>query len=162
MSGASSPSHAAPATSALTSPSHPRSLHGRPAAVTVVLGAQRGDEGKGKLVDILSADLDICVRCAGSNNAGHTVLVPIDPERVEKTYYGMRSTSPAVRVVVIDASIPCLRASPYLPWCGGSSLVREAGSSSVLSFAGLVNQKCTPGHHRLRCRRPHPVVLRGA
>jgi hypothetical protein len=31
--------------------------------VAVVLGSQWGDEGKGKLVDILSADVDLCVRC---------------------------------------------------------------------------------------------------
>ena len=54
--------------------------------MTVVLGAQWGDEGKGKLVDILSADFDICARCAGGNNAGHTIVVPIGPERVEKTF----------------------------------------------------------------------------
>jgi adenylosuccinate synthase len=51
-------------------------------AVTAVLGAQWGDEGKGKLVDILSADADICARFAGGNNAGHTIIVPIGPERV--------------------------------------------------------------------------------
>jgi adenylosuccinate synthase len=45
---------------------------------TVVLGAQWGDEGKGKLVDILAADVDVCARCAGGNNAGHTIVVPID------------------------------------------------------------------------------------
>lgn len=47
-------------------------------SVTVVLGSQWGDEGKGKLVDILAADIDICARCAGGNNAGHTIVVPIN------------------------------------------------------------------------------------
>jgi adenylosuccinate synthase len=46
--------------------------------VTVVLGSQWGDEGKGKLVDILAADIDVCARCAGGNNAGHTIVVPIN------------------------------------------------------------------------------------
>jgi adenylosuccinate synthase len=55
-------------------------------AVTAVLGAQWGDEGKGKLVDILSADVDICARFAGGNNAGHTIIVPIGPERVKTTF----------------------------------------------------------------------------
>ncbi|PIL28184.1 hypothetical protein GSI_09721 [Ganoderma sinense ZZ0214-1] len=55
-------------------------------SVTVVLGAQWGDEGKGKLVDILSADFDICARCAGGNNAGHTIVVPMGPEKIEKTF----------------------------------------------------------------------------
>ena len=58
--------------------------------VTVVLGAQWGDEGKGKLVDILAADADVCARCAGGNNAGHTIVVPVPTgngdEKVEKTF----------------------------------------------------------------------------
>jgi adenylosuccinate synthase len=41
----------------------------------VVGGAQWGDEGKGKLIDILSKDADITVRYQGGNNAGHTVVV---------------------------------------------------------------------------------------
>jgi len=44
--------------------------------VTVVLGSQWGDEGKGKLVDLLSEDTHIVARCAGGNNAGHTVVAP--------------------------------------------------------------------------------------
>jgi len=55
-------------------------------SVTAVLGAQWGDEGKGKLVDILSADADICARFAGGNNAGHTIIVPIGPNRVPTTF----------------------------------------------------------------------------
>ncbi|KAJ2157238.1 Adenylosuccinate synthase [Coemansia sp. RSA 552] len=43
--------------------------------VSVVLGTQWGDEGKGKLVDILAKDIDVCVRCQGGNNAGHTIVV---------------------------------------------------------------------------------------
>ena len=43
--------------------------------VDVVLGAQWGDEGKGKLVDILGADYDLCARVAGGSNAGHTIIV---------------------------------------------------------------------------------------
>ncbi len=41
----------------------------------VVVGAQWGDEGKGKLIDVLSKDLDITVRYQGGNNAGHTVVI---------------------------------------------------------------------------------------
>ncbi|TMW50957.1 hypothetical protein DOY81_003958 [Sarcophaga bullata] len=42
--------------------------------VDVVLGAQWGDEGKGKVVDMLASDVDIVCRCQGGNNAGHTVV----------------------------------------------------------------------------------------
>jgi len=41
----------------------------------VVLGAQWGDEGKGKIVDILSCDCDVVARFQGGANAGHTVIV---------------------------------------------------------------------------------------
>lgn len=41
----------------------------------VVVGCQWGDEGKGKIVDVLSAHADMIVRFQGGNNAGHTVVV---------------------------------------------------------------------------------------
>lgn len=44
-------------------------------SVTVVVGSQWGDEGKGKIVDILSERYDIVVRYQGGANAGHTVLI---------------------------------------------------------------------------------------
>lgn len=43
-------------------------------SVQVVVGAQWGDEGKGKIIDILSKDVDYVVRYQGGNNAGHTVV----------------------------------------------------------------------------------------
>ncbi|RYP74880.1 hypothetical protein DL771_002801 [Monosporascus sp. 5C6A] len=42
---------------------------------TIVLGTAFGDEGKGKLVDILSRDVQLCARAQGGHNAGHTVVV---------------------------------------------------------------------------------------
>jgi len=41
----------------------------------VIVGAQWGDEGKGKAVDALGDRVDFCVRYSGGNNAGHTVVV---------------------------------------------------------------------------------------
>ena len=43
-------------------------------SVTVLVGAQFGDEGKGKIVDYLSAEMDMVVRFQGGDNAGHTVV----------------------------------------------------------------------------------------
>jgi len=43
--------------------------------VTCVLGAQWGDEGKGKLVDILAQKYDVVARFNGGANAGHTLVV---------------------------------------------------------------------------------------
>ena len=42
---------------------------------TVIIGTQWGDEGKGKIIDVLSRKADIIVRFQGGNNAGHTVVV---------------------------------------------------------------------------------------
>lgn len=44
-------------------------------ATVVIIGAQWGDEAKGKLVDVLGSEADLIVRYSGGNNAGHTVIV---------------------------------------------------------------------------------------
>ncbi len=47
-------------------------------SVKVIVGAQWGDEGKGKIVDLLSEQVDIVARYQGGPNAGHTVVVDQD------------------------------------------------------------------------------------
>ncbi len=56
------------------------------AQVSAVLGTQWGDEGKGKLVDILAEKADVIIRAAGGANAGHTIYVPNkdNPEETTK------------------------------------------------------------------------------
>eukprot|EP00439_Symbiodinium_sp_Y106_P046440 s5955_g5.t3 len=57
---------------------HARDPHdpcGESSPFCVVLGAQWGDEGKGKLVDILAQDVQLCARFNGGANAGHTLIV---------------------------------------------------------------------------------------
>jgi adenylosuccinate synthase len=44
-------------------------------ANTILVGAQWGDEGKGKIIDVLTEQADIVVRTQGGNNAGHTVHI---------------------------------------------------------------------------------------
>lgn len=44
-------------------------------SVTILVGAQWGDEGKGKWIDILSEDVDVVARYQGGNNAGHTLYI---------------------------------------------------------------------------------------
>jgi len=44
----------------------------------VIIGAQWGDEGKGKIVDYLASDTDIVVRFSGGANAGHTIVIGED------------------------------------------------------------------------------------
>ena len=45
--------------------------------VIAVIGAQWGDEGKGKIVDLLAEQFEIVVRYQGGHNAGHSVQVAI-------------------------------------------------------------------------------------
>jgi adenylosuccinate synthase len=42
---------------------------------TILVGAQWGDEGKGKIIDVLTGRADVVVRTQGGNNAGHTVFI---------------------------------------------------------------------------------------
>ena len=51
----------------------------------VVLGAQWGDEGKGKIIDFLAEGAAVVVRYQGGNNAGHTVV--IDGKKFALRYY---------------------------------------------------------------------------
>ncbi|MEJ5245107.1 MAG: adenylosuccinate synthase [Bacteroidota bacterium] len=44
-------------------------------SVTIVVGSQWGDEGKGKIVDLISKDADIVARYQGGANAGHTIVI---------------------------------------------------------------------------------------
>ena len=44
-------------------------------ANTILVGAQWGDEGKGKIIDVLTEEADVVVRTQGGNNAGHTVYL---------------------------------------------------------------------------------------
>ena len=44
-------------------------------ANVAIIGAQWGDEGKGKVVDLFTHQADIVVRFQGGNNAGHTLVV---------------------------------------------------------------------------------------
>ena len=45
-------------------------------SVVAVIGAQWGDEGKGKIVDLLAEKADAVIRFSGGDNAGHTVINP--------------------------------------------------------------------------------------
>jgi adenylosuccinate synthase len=50
-------------------------IRGLNMATVIVIGTQWGDEGKGKIVDILTEDAELIVRFQGGNNAGHTLVV---------------------------------------------------------------------------------------
>ena len=51
----------------------------------VIVGAQWGDEGKGKATDLLGSRVDYVVKFNGGNNAGHTVVIPNSDGTAETT-----------------------------------------------------------------------------
>jgi adenylosuccinate synthase len=59
----------------------------------VVVGAQWGDEGKGKIVDVLAAEVDVIARYQGGANAGHTVHVEGDEFILHQIPSGILHTS---------------------------------------------------------------------
>jgi adenylosuccinate synthase len=58
---------------------------------TVVVGAQWGDEGKGKIVDLLAQNSDIVCRYQGGPNAGHTIVVGEETFKIRQTPSGVIS-----------------------------------------------------------------------
>jgi adenylosuccinate synthase len=77
--------------------------------ISVVVGEQRGDEGKGRFVDMLAAEHDIVARFNGGPNAGHTVILP---DGTEYDLHGIPSgiAHPHVmNVIGQGALINCMR-----------------------------------------------------
>ncbi len=70
---------------------------------TVVVGAQWGDEGKGKITDVLSRTADLVVRFQGGNNAGHTIVV--DDERFALTLIPSGVLYPNVTPVIANGCV---------------------------------------------------------
>src|SRR5881398_791798 len=56
---------------------------------TVIVGAQWGDEGKGKIVDLLAFDSDLVCRYQGGPNAGHTIVVDGDTFKIRQIPSGV-------------------------------------------------------------------------
>jgi len=88
----------------------------------VIVGAQWGDEGKGKVVDLFAAHSDIVVRYQGGNNAGHTLVVANERTVVHLIPAGVlhpQTTCVIGNGVVIDPGVLCgeidaLQARGYL------------------------------------------------
>jgi adenylosuccinate synthase len=63
---------------------------------TVIVGAQWGDEGKGKIVDLLAQDSDIVCRYQGGPNAGHTIVVGDETFKIRALPSGIVRSKPCV------------------------------------------------------------------
>jgi len=134
---------------------------------TAVIGLQWGDEGKGKVVDLLSADHDAVVRYNGGANAGHSVvvagqryalhLVPsgvlapgkkavigngvvVDPEQLLKEIDGL-----AKRGVDTSGLVVSDRAHVVLPYHKAEDAAREAALARLADAGGTVNRIGTTG-----------------
>ncbi len=74
----------------------------------VVLGTQWGDEGKGKIVDLLSHDVDAVVRFQGGHNAGHTLV--IDGNKTVLHLIPSGILNPAVQCMIANGVVVSLEA----------------------------------------------------
>ena len=75
--------------------------------ITTIIGAQWGDEGKGKITDFFAGEADYVVRFHGGNNAGHTVIVDGDTYKLHLIPSGVLYSHPLSVIgngVVIDPS----------------------------------------------------------
>ena len=90
---------------ALSLPKHSNTpcIGGRPVPASVVLGAQWGDEGKGKAIDQLAADSTWAVRFQGGNNAGHTIVLGDTTLKLHQIPSGV--TSPNCNLVLGDGMV---------------------------------------------------------
>ena len=97
-------------------------------SAVVIVGAQWGDEGKGKVVDLFTEHADVVVRYAGGANAGHTLFVGDGDEKVV-----MRLFRPVVHAAPSTRSIlegQCCRgqqraaAQRAHPWAVASPHIR--------------------------------------
>ena len=73
--------------------------------VTAIVGAQWGDEGKGKITDFFAGEADFVVRFHGGNNAGHTVIVNGDTYKLHLIPSGVLYEHPTSIIgngVVVD------------------------------------------------------------
>ncbi len=77
--------------------------------IKIIIGAQWGDEGKGRIVDALTQNADMVVRYQGGNNAGHTVVVKDNVFRLHLLPSGVvsRKRSLIASGVVIDPGVLC-------------------------------------------------------
>ena len=100
------------------------------ANVTVV-GAQWGDEGKGKIVDWLSNRADVVVRFQGGHNAGHTLVVGDKTYKLSLLPSGVISTPWPVIFSISDSSAQGSTTTP-LPMTDGLPCTTPEGSSESL------------------------------
>jgi adenylosuccinate synthase len=109
-------------------------------AAVVIVGAQWGDEGKGKIVDIYTEHADVVVRFGGGPNAGHTLVVGNDKLVVRLIPSGIlrpKTVCLLAQGMVIDpaslvSELDELQRRGYLPTPASGSISARAGSGASL------------------------------
>ena len=74
---------------------------------TVIVGAQWGDEGKGKIVDLLAQESDLVCRYQGGPNAGHTIVVEGETYKIRAILRGSSQASRARSVQAVSSTPRC-------------------------------------------------------
>src|SRR6202046_1755146 len=110
-------------------PGQARQAQGRggPMPAIVLVGAQWGDEGKGKATDLLGDQVDYVVRYQGGNNAGHTVVIGDDSYALHLLPSGVLSPQVVPVIgngVVVDPQV--LRGERVGLWARGRCFDRPA------------------------------------
>ena len=108
---------------------------------TVVVGTQWGDEGKGKLTDLLAGEMDLVVRYQGGHNAGHRIVVDGEAFALQLVPSGVLypHITPVIgNGVVVDPSV-LLAEVDALASRASTSARRTAGSTTTpLPMTGVM------------------------
>ena len=105
----------------------------------VLIGAQWGDEGKGKATDVLGSRVDYVVKYNGGNNAGHTVVVGGEKYALHLLPSGI--LSPGVVPVIGNGVVIDIRYTPKI-WATTEDLIGLQGE--------LALQTCFYGEDRMK------------
>ncbi len=105
--------------------------------IVVVLGTQWGDEGKGKVVDLLTERADAVVRFQGGHNAGHTLVID-----------GQKTILHLIPSGILREHVTCLI---------GNGVVLSP--SALLEELGRLEERGVPVRERLRISEACPLIL---
>ena len=122
-------------------------------SVTCVFGMQWGDEGKGRLVDLLAASSDVVVRYQGGANAGHTVVVGAEKYVLHLLPSGViqpRTTNVIGNGVVVDLGVLFEEIDGLEKRGVDTSLLKVSASAHIIASYNKTLDKVA---ERLRRRR---------
>jgi adenylosuccinate synthase len=101
---------------------------------TVIVGAQWGDEGKGKIVDLLAQDSDVVCRYQGGPNAGHTIVVGDDTYKIRSLPSGIVRGKPCVigNGCVVDPEVLIAELDEFEKRGHSTALVYVSGNAHLI------------------------------